>query len=412
MTQRELADVADRLSEYVEGFAPVFGRSERRHWCRIYLSGLIADGERKSIEPLAGRIDGGNVQALQQFVNQSPWDGQELIGELGRDMLKRFRMKSATYVLDDTSLPKKGDSSVGVAHQYCGALGKLSNCQSIVSLQGVGPRAHFPLAAQLYLPESWTNDPLRMTSAGVPSELQMFKEKWRIALDLIDSAREYCRPEVLLTDAGYGSNRVFLGELDDRKIPFIAQTRRENTFWDGDIPIDDRPKPPGPGRPRQHAQSVDRRRVPRPAHQWAQLLFADRDNITKVKINHKTPVVVEIVAKRVYEAVARSTTPRVGPMRWLVIERLSDGTFKYYVSSLPASASAKKIIRLAHQRYKVEQSYQQLKEELGLDHFEGRSWLGLHHHIALCFMAYDFLQILARSQGRGKKSPTTVDAGA
>lgn len=152
MTQKELAAVGDRLTDYVEGFAPVFGRSERRHWCHIYVSGLIANGERKSIEPLAARVDGGNVQALQQFVNQSPWDGQELIGELGRDMLKRFRMKSATYVLDDTSLPKKGDFSVGVAHQYCGALGKLSNCQSIVSLQGVGPRAHFPLAAQLYLP--------------------------------------------------------------------------------------------------------------------------------------------------------------------------------------------------------------------------------------------------------------------
>ena len=410
MTQKELAATGDRLTEYVESFAQVFGRSERRKWCRIYLSGLIIDGERKSIEPLAGRVDGGNVQAVQQFVNQSPWDGLELINELGRDMLRRFRMKAAIYVLDDTSLPKKGDLSVGVAHQYCGALGKLSNCQSLVTLQGVGSRAHFPLAAQLYLPETWTSDHARMERAGVPIEKQSFKEKWRIALDLIDSTQTYCRAEVLLADAGYGSNRVFLGELDIRTIPFIVQTRRENTFWHGDIPIDIRQQPPGVGRPRRHVQSVDKRRTPKAAHEWAKLLFADREQVIKVKINHKTPVIVEVVAKRVYEAVARSTKPRVGPLRWLVIERLSDGTFKYYVSNLPAGTSVKKIIRLAHQRYKVEQGYQQLKEELGLDHFEGRSWIGLHHHIALCFMAFDFLQILARSQGRGKKSTSSANA--
>src|SRR6185503_16055009 len=163
------------------------GRRERRHWCRVYLSGLILDGERKSIEPLASRVEGGNEQALQQFVNQSPWDGEGLIADLRRDMLRRFRMKSAIYVLDDTSLPKKGNQSVGVAHQYCGALGKLSNCQSLVSLQAVGPRAHFPLAARLYLPEVWTSDKARMRAAGVPLEHQGFKEKWRIALDLIDA---------------------------------------------------------------------------------------------------------------------------------------------------------------------------------------------------------------------------------
>lgn len=410
MNQKELAAVGDRLSAYVEGFASVFGRSERRHWCKVYMSGLILDGERKSIEPIAGRVGDGNVQALQQFVNQSPWDGDELVAELRRDMLRRFRMKSAIYVLDDTALPKKGDASVGVAHQYCGALGKLANCQSVVSLQVAGPRAHFPLAARLYLPEAWTSDPKRMKAAGVPDECSTFKEKWRIALDLIDAAMPDCRPEVLLADAGYGANRVFLGELDERNIPFIVQCRSENTFWDGDMPVAAKDEPSG-GRPRHHNQPGDRRRTPKAASEWARILFAERENITKVKINHKAPVVVEIVAKRVYEAVARSSTPRVGPMRWLVIERLSDGTHKYHVSSLSARSTPKKIIRLAHQRYKVEQGYQQLKEELGLDHFEGRSWRGLHHHIALCFMAYDFLQILARSRGKGKKISPAADAG-
>ncbi len=410
MNQKDLAIVGDRLSEYVESFASIFGRSERRHWCKVYMSGLILDGERKSVEPMATRIANGNIQALQQFVNQSPWGGDELIAELRRDMLRRFRMKSAIYVLDDTALPKKGDASVGVSHQYCGALGKLANCQCIVSLQAAGPRAHFPLAARLYLPEAWASDPKRMKAAGVPAEYTTFKEKWRIALNLIDSVIPDCQPEVLLVDAGYGGNRVFLGELDDRNIPFIAHCRGENTFWDGDMSIAAKDAPSG-GRPRLHDQPGDKRRTPKAASEWAQMLFAECNNVSKVRINHKTPVVVEIVAKRVYEAVARSSTPRVGPMRWLVIERLSDGSHKYHVSSLPAHSTPKKIIQMAHQRYKIEQGYQQMKEELGLDHFEGRSWRGLHHHIALCFMAYDFLQILARSQGKGKKISSAANAG-
>ncbi len=411
MKQKELSAVGERLTEYVDEFRSVFGRSERRHWCTVYMSGLILNGERKSVEPLAGRVDGGNVQALQQFVNQSPWDSDNLTAELRRDMLRRFRMKSAIFVLDDTSLPKKGDASVGVAHQYCGALGKLSNCQCLVSLQGVGPRAHFPLAARLYLPEAWTSDLQRMKSAGIPDEHTSFKEKWRIALDLIDATTPDCHPEVLLADAGYGANRVFLGELDKRSIPFVAQCRADDTFWDGGVDVDepdDLPAGRKGGRPRMHARPADKRRRSKSAADWARQLFADREYVTKVKIHHKTPITVEVVAKRVFEAVARPFR-RIGPERWLVIERLSDGTFKYSVSSLPPRTTPKKIIRLAHQRYKVEQSYQQLKEELGLDHFEGRLWRGLHHHVALCFMAYDFLQTLTRSQGRGKKMSAAAD---
>jgi SRSO17 transposase len=184
-------------------------------------------------------------------------------------------MRSAIYVLDDSALPKKGDASVGVAHQYCGALGKLANCQSFVSLQAVGPRAHFPLAARLYLPDSWTSDPQRMVRAGVPPEYQDFKEKWRIALDLIDAAAFDCRPETLVTDSWYGTNRVFLGELDKRKIQFIAQCRRENTFWDADIPVASAATPSG-GRPRRYAQSADGRRTPKAAHEWAKTLFAKK----------------------------------------------------------------------------------------------------------------------------------------
>lgn len=403
MKSRELAAAASRLSSFVEQFASCFGRRDRRHWCKVYLSGLVLDGERKSIEPMATRVRGGNEQALQQFVNQSPWDDAVLRFELRRFMCQHFGMKSAIQVLDDTTLPKKGEHSVGVAHQYCGALGKLANCQTLVTLQAVGPRAHFPLAARLYLPKVWTDDVPRMNKVGVPEDSREFKEKWRIALDLLDEVTPDCHPEVLLFDAGYGGNRVFLRELDDRRVTFVGQTRSDDTFWSGNVPLDEKPRhPSGTGRPRKFAQSADKRFKPRSIQEWGRDLFSDKRNIKRVKLKQQTEKVVEFVAMRAYEAIARPFHT-IGPARWVVIERLGDGTMKYYVSNHGAQVTPKRIVRLAHERWKVEQGYQQLKEELGLDHFEGRSWRGLHHHVTLCFMAFDFLQTLARSQGRGKK---------
>lgn len=395
--------IAAQLSDFVELFASVIGRSERRHWCKMYLSGLLLDGERKSIEPMADRVAGGDVQSMQQFVGQSPWDAFAVETRLRELTAKKLKIKSAVAVLDDTSLPKKGDRSVGVARQYCGALGKLSNCQSLVSLQGVTERVHFPLAARLYLPKSWTDDPKRMKQAGVPKECQLFQEKWRIALDLLDRVGADFTVDAMLFDAGYGSNREFLAELDRREMPFVGQIRFSDTFWDGGIEIDREPRhDSGRGRPREFAHPADRRMKPKSAQAWGSLLFADPKNIRKVTLRHKRPAVVEYVAMRVFEAIAHPFR-RVGPERWLVVERLGDGTFKYYVASTTAARTADEIVHLAHMRWKVEQSYQQLKEELGLDHFEGRSWQGLHHHIVLCFMAFDFLTILAAHRGRGKK---------
>lgn len=187
MTARQIMVVRQQLQDYVEEFAEELGRSERRHWCGKYLEGLLREGERKSIEPLARRV-GGDDQALQQFVNQSPWDHDAVMFRL-RALMRPRATKGGVLVLDDTSLPKQGRHSVGVARQYCGALGKIANCQSVVTWQWVGPRVHWPLAARLYLPAEWTEDPSRMARAGVPPDRQVFKEKWRIALDLFDEIK-------------------------------------------------------------------------------------------------------------------------------------------------------------------------------------------------------------------------------
>src|ERR1044072_4078352 len=183
----QLKSLEKQLSDFVEQFAPVLGRSERRYWCKLYLTGLLLDGDRKSIEPMATRLPGGNEQCLQQFVNQSAWHHDSIQRQLLRLLIKRFGQSPGVLALDDTSLPKKGQHSVGVARQYCGALGKVANCQSVVTWHFTNSKgAHFPLLGQIYLPESWTSDPQRMKRAGVPEEKRAFRKKWQIALQLLE----------------------------------------------------------------------------------------------------------------------------------------------------------------------------------------------------------------------------------
>jgi SRSO17 transposase len=260
---------------------------------------------------MAERVAGANAQALQQFVTQSPWAHAALQPGLARGRLRRRAGRRAVLVLDGTTLPKQGKSSVGVARQYCGALGTVANCQAIVTWHSADEQSHCPLLGRLYLPQVWTADAARMQQAGLPAAERLFEEKWKIALKLLDEIA----PE-------------------------------------------------------------------------------------------KQPKTVEVVALRVRETNTQAWR-RPGAERWLLIERLGDGAVKYYVSNAGRHISVRQMILWAHERWKIEQGYQQLKEELGLDHFEGRSWRGLHHHLTLCFIAYCFLQTVRR----GKKKPLDVTAG-
>lgn len=175
MTAKQVATLREQLQNFVEGFAAELGRSERRHWCGKYLEGLLREGERKSIEPVAARV-GGDDQALQQFVNQSPWKHEAVLFRLRQQMWRRAD-RPGVLVLDNTILPKQGRHSVDVARQYFGALGKIANCQSIVTWHWAAPDLHWPLAAQVCLPSVWTDNPARMTMAGVPEAAQRFREK-------------------------------------------------------------------------------------------------------------------------------------------------------------------------------------------------------------------------------------------
>ena len=393
MTAHQIAQIRRQLLEYVESFSSELGRSERRHWCGKYLEGLLIEGERKSIEPMALRVTGGDEQAMQQFVNQSPWDHEAVLHRLRAQLFARRDRAPGVLVLDDTSLPKQGCHSVGVARQYCGALGKVANCQSIVSWLWAGERVHWPVAAELYLPEAWTEDGARMTKAGVPESARRFREKWRIALDLLAQ----CKPQLpayraIIFDAGYGAILPLLEALEAQGEPYLAQIPAKIAAWPADVPVHCQQKPTG--RPQKHERVRDPALRPRRAEQWRDLLLASPRRWKKLRLPRADGATVRAIAVRVRGTTRQAYNYRPGPERWLLIEQLGDQTFKYYLSNLPADTSLAELVTLAHQRWKVEQGYQQLKEELGLDHFEGRSWRGLHHHLTLCFLAYAFLNRL------------------
>jgi SRSO17 transposase len=398
MKLSQFKSVERQLSDFVELFDSQLGRSERRYWCKMYLSGLLLDGERKSIEPLAARLPGGDKQALQQFVNQSPWDHEALQEALLKLMLKRRSCPGAVLVLDDTSLPKKGEMSVGVAPQYCGALGKVANCQSIVTWHYAGARCHFPLLAELFLPEKWIGESERLEIAGVPAQKRKFREKWKIALELLDRLRPQISYEAVVVDAGYGEIRPFLHELDKRKQVFVAQIPEHHGYWPAEVAVTEAAN--RRGRPRQFPEVADRSAQPLSARQWREQIEGSGQRWRTVRLKLKQKEKVQVVARRVRETTTQAWR-RPGPERWLLIERLSDGTHKYYVSSAPEKTSVRQLVLWAHERWKVEQGYQQLKEELGLDHFEGRSWRGLHHHVTLCFAAYCFLKLVRAPKKNG-----------
>jgi SRSO17 transposase len=388
MTARQIKQVRNQLADFVEEFAGELGRSERRHWCGKYLEGLLREGERKSIEPMSARV-GGDEQALQQFVNQSPWDHEAVMLRL-RTLMRRRAGEGGVLVLDDTSLPKQGKHSVGVARQYCGALGKIANCQSIVTWQWAGPRVHWPLAARLYLPEQWTDDPPRMARAGVPPDKQPFREKWRLALELLDQIKPQLPAyQALVFDAGYGVILPFLCELEKRGEPYIAQVPGNIAAW----PIEATAtlKQGKTGRPAQHAKVQDPEVRPLAMTAWRDRLLEKPSAWREVKLPRADGANVRAIAVRVQASQRAGRWRQPGAARWLLIEQLGDGTFKYHLSNLPEETSLEELVRLAHQRWAIEQNYQQLKEELGLAHFEGRSWRGLHHHLTLCFLAFCFL---------------------
>jgi SRSO17 transposase len=409
------AEVAERLEEYVAEFAADFGLITRHYWAGVYLQGLFLDGERKSIEPLSRRVSvpgwhGDTEQALQQFVNQSVWDEQAVLRTYRRRLAQAFADPSGVIVIDDTGFAKKGRHSVGVARQYSGTLGKTDNCQVAVSLHYAAPKGDYPLALRLFLPDAWASQPERMQAVRVPVAEQAPQTKGEIALTLLDQVRGEGLPHRgVVVDAGYGISVDFRRGLEVRGEPYVVGIAGQEVVFSAPPGWAVRSETTETGRPPTRWYITNETPPPVAVKRLAEKLertpFSWRQGT-------KRPLHAEFAWLRVWPAhrwqtgrAADDVPDLVAEARWLLVEWRTDGSIRYALSNLPATAMLEEAVGLWKTRWQVEQGYQQLKEELGLDHFEGRSWPGFHHHATLCFLAYGFLAL-----ERGRGTPTGLDA--
>jgi SRSO17 transposase len=384
----ELARVRGRLEEFAGDLFEPLARKDQRRWGGVYLRGLMLDGKRKSIEPMAARLDDGDEQCLQQFVNQSPWRWEPVRERLAVRMSAELEPRA--WVIDDTGFPKFGRQSVGVTRQYCGALGKIGNCQIGVSISAVTAQASCPLDWRLFLPAEWEDDPRRV-ACRVPDDVR-HQPKWKLALDMID---ELCSwgldPPVVLGDAAYGDITELRVGLEARDIGYVLDVKGATSALP-EAAVPERPAWSGIGRPpaaryRRPFSSLD-----------ALALAAGRDAGADVTWREGTrgPMTSRFVALRVRPAnlkLRRADPDGELPIRWLLAEWPDgkDAPTDYWLSNLPADTPIQRLVALAKLRWRVEQDYRELKDALGLDHFEGRSWPGWHHHVTLVSVAHGFL---------------------
>jgi SRSO17 transposase len=387
-----------RFAAYIEGLAKTAGHADRNLPLKNYCTGLLLPGERKSVEPMAARLAPDNVrrmhQSLHHLVADAPWSDESVLDGVLDSVLPAVLARGpvVAWVVDDTGFPKKGRHSVGVTRQYCGQVGKQENCRVAVSLSVTTESSSMPVAYRLYLPEMWANDKERRRKTGVPSEIQ-FQTKPEIALAQIRRARERGIPEgIVLADAGYGIDTGFRTQITKMELPYIMGIMSTVTVWKSG----EGPKPPasykGMGRPPRLLQR-DKRHQPVAVKQLALSLPADvwKDVTWRQGVNKKLRS--RFAALRIRPAHRDYWRAEPHPQEWLLIEwpKGESEPTKYWLSTLPADVSLTELVRMAKHRWIIERDYQELKQELGLGHFEGRGWRGFHHHATLCLAAYGFL---------------------
>jgi len=400
-----VGDWRSDLELWLAPFLSRLGHPARRAMCPAYVAGLIGPGERKSVAPLAERQGMASHDALHHFIAVGPWDEAALEEELSRQADRLVGGPDAYLIVDDTALPKKGTASVGVAPQYASALGKNANCQTLVSLTLSSAEVPVPVALRLFLPESWTSDPARLAKAGVPENRCKPLTKPEIALAEIDRlVAAGMRFSVVLADAGYGISAPFRHGLSARALLWAVGIPRIQKVFAADVAM----VPPPPAR-RRSTQPL----VPAEEATSAEAMLAGEPWQTiSWRRGSKGTLRARFAAKRVRIADGpavrlhgRNNQHMPGEEAWLVGEHRSSGERKYYLSNLPAEADLKTLASAIKARWSCEQAHQQMKEELGLDHFEGRSWRGLHRHALMTMMAMAFLQHRRLGEaGRGKKN--------
>ncbi|MCJ7747962.1 MAG: IS701 family transposase, partial [Desulfobacterales bacterium] len=370
------------------------GRKERRHYADVYIRGLLMDGERKSIEPMASRLPDGDIQALQQFINQSPWSYVEVRASLARKVEGEL-VPEAYWIIDDVSFPKKGEHSVGVARQYCGALGKTANCQVAVTLDLGTEESSTPLDWALYLPEGWVNDPTRRKRVGLPEEI-VFKTKLELALDLIDEVRGWgLGDRLVLADSAYGSSYEFRQGLRSRELDYVVQVEGGMMGWTEDPHPLEPPIKKGGTIPRKRlyanelppTQSLREIAKSLPEKSWKKVTWREG---TKGPLHSRFARLIVWMANGLVQGKTMCVEPEELLIEW---PETRPEPFKFWLSSLNTKTSFRGLVRKAKGRFRIEQDYREMKMEVGLDHFEGRSWQGWHHHVTLVALAYSFLML-------------------
>ena len=397
-------DWREELGRYLEPFLARLGHKARRRMCPLYVSGLIGPGDRKSIQPMSDRLAPGDYDQLHHFIADGMWDAKPLEAELLVQADQLVGGRDAVLVVDDTALPKKGHHSVGVAAQYASALGKTANCQTLVSLTLARGEVPVMVGLRLFLPESWTSDPARMQRAGIPADDCAARTKPEIALAEIDRMLAAgVRFGCVVADAGYGLSAPFRQGLTARKLHWAVGIPRHLKVYPADVqliwPVARR------GRPRQRS-IPDVLSVPA-----EQMLASTKWRSVSWRMGTKGKLKARFAALRV--RIADGEPQRIrdkgqqhlpGEEAWLIGEHRVSGERKYYLSNLPAQTGLHALAAAIKARWICEQAHQQLKEELGLDHFEGRSWQGLHRHALMTMIAYAFQHRRLSQADRGKKN--------
>jgi SRSO17 transposase len=387
--------------------ASAIGHADRHEPLKAYISGLCLPGERKSIEPMAARIDPYHVQARHQsmhhFIAKAPWEDIPLL-RIARnrviDQMDRHGGITA-WIIDDTGILKKGKCSVGVARQYCGSVGKTDNCQVAVSLSITNETISIPVAYRLYLPEDWADSPKRRSDAGVPQEMGFLK-KWQIALGQIAWLfNEGIPPAPVIADAGYGNITDFRDQLSDWNIPYTLGIVKTTSLWPPGVRPLKPKKHSGRGRPPTRLRR-DKNHRPLTAETIAKQLPKRKWRTISWREGTKGIMRSRFAFIRVIAGHVGRTKHELRKEEWLIVEwpENEKGPTKYWLSSMPGNSSFEHLIKVTKMRWRIERDYEELKSEFGLDHFEGRGWRGFHHHATLCIAAYAFM-----ASERAKFSP-------
>ena len=379
--QRSVAE----FPEFLEPLVAELGRSERRAGAALYVQGLLMPGERKSIEPMAARL-GIDSQKLQQFIADSPWDAQELWRGLRREVVPVMEPLIA-WIVDETGWLKQGQNSVGVGHQYCGAVGKQANCQVSVEVVVSDGEIAAPVAGRLYLPQSWTQDQTRREAAGVPAAVK-FQTKPELAVALLKEVlADGVTPAPVLGDEVYGGSSELRLALREMGLEYFLNAGGDLLAWSQPVKTRLAKKHWGVAAGEPAASSLEALAQSLAKAQWHPVAWRAADGT-------KRHTRMGWLAVYVWSDLDRASG--AWPPSWLVVDWPEGHAAPYhlYLASFKTAPSAPRCLRLSRGRFAVEQFFQRDKTDLGLDHYEGRSWQGFHHHLVLAAVAYAFVMVI------------------